>query len=298
MFIYLSVVDASVPCRLRLRGWWRNLHCQEDSGDPWTCPSCVTRQGCRWVEDGVDWVETYPRASSQAYSEPQFFVWPIIFFLAIWCHTCDQLWCWWWRPGVLCTGVLWTASLATCYWTHPSYGKSWDSLSHLYSRRSASECNGVVSCAPVSQARPTYRHLQETVVPGHQWLDHAVPSRPHQQPPARGWFRLVTSYQRVWCGGRSLGPSCPGISLLIVNFISYFNKQMLLEILGIKNTMIIMATNRRPVAHQCENWDNNCIKSVWSSISSTRPTAAASVLVHYDHTNTSSYEHHYCKSSY
>ena len=81
MFIYLSVVDASVPCRLRLRGWWRNLHCQEDSGDPWTCPSCVTRQGCRWGEDGVDWVETYPRASSQAYSEPQFFVWPIIFFL-------------------------------------------------------------------------------------------------------------------------------------------------------------------------------------------------------------------------
>ena len=147
-------------------------------------------------------------------------------------------------------------------------------FSHLYSRRSASECNGVVSCAPVSQARPTYRHLQETVVPGHQWLDHAVPSRPHQQPPARGWFRLVTSYQRVWCGGRSLGPSCPGISLLIVNFISYFNKQMLLEILGIKNTMIIMATPRRPVAHQCENWDNNCIKSVWSSISSTRPTAA------------------------
>ena len=181
MFIYLSVVDASVPCRQRLRGWWRNLHCQEDSGDPWTCPSCVTRQGCRWVEDGVDWVETYPRASSQAYSEPQFFVWPIIFFLlygvthVINCDVDDE--------DLVCFVYWCTVDCFTCHLLlNTSQLREILGFSHLYSRRSASECNGVVSCGPVSQARPTYRHLQETVVPGHQWLDHAVPSRPSHQP--------------------------------------------------------------------------------------------------------------------
>ena len=189
MFIYLSVVDASVPCRLRLRGWWRNLHCQEDSGDPWTCPSCVTRQGCRWVEDGVDWVETYPRASSQAYSEPQFFVWPIIFSLAIWCHTCDQLWCWWWRPGVLWTGVLWTASLATCYWTHPSYGKSWDSLISTPAGLppNVTELSPVPRCPRRVQPTDTYRRQSCRVTSG--W------TTPYRPAPATSQRLVQVSYQ-------------------------------------------------------------------------------------------------------